>query len=583
MTEFILLFADLRKVFGARLIGLAVIMTVVGMTEGLSIVLLLPLLARLGIANPANAQSLAGRWLDDLNTWIGNDVALLVILIVAAVVISSSLFIWQSWLLASASQQYARVWKERLLHAFFAARWAFISGHKSGELLNSVITEPGRLSAAAMNMAMLVSSAIISLVYVIYALLLSWRTTVVLLALSACLVLGIRRLYSQSRIVGGVLGPLNAKQQVVIGEFLQSAKLVKAAAIERIAIDRSTDVVREMEIAQRRAMFMPSKVKGIFEAVSLTMLVLLLVVSNQVIGASPANLLVVLALFLRLFPRITALQQYIHNVNIYAPAVLTLSSLCDQAKSMAELAPVPSSKGMQLPAHAYGIEVCNLITEFDGRPALDGVNLSIPIPGFIALLGPSGAGKSTLLNNLLRLVPWNHGDIRIGGVSLSDLDLQSWRHSIGYMPQETILFHASIRENVGLLKPDATADEVELACRWAQLDDFIDQTERGLDTVIGDQGIRLSGGQRQRLGLARALLCNPKLLLLDEATSALDADTEREILEQLRTLSKQLGVLFVTHRESVAAYADRAYVLDRGRIVAGQPSLEPSNASWARA
>ena len=564
MTDFAHLFADLRSVFGMKLFLLAMLMAVVGVTEGMSIVLLLPLLARLGVAGSMDKSGLAANLLGSLNAWLGDRIEPLVALIVVTIVLSSALFLLQNWLLAALSQHYAAQWKQRQLRAFFGARWPFFTKHKAGELLNAIITEPGRLSAAALNMLSLMTSVIVGLTYLTYAMLLSWQATLLLLAGFAILVLSIKRLYGKSRTIGGAMGPLNAKQQVVIGEFLQAAKLVKAAAIENVAIERSMVVVRDLEIVQRRAVYMPSLVRGIFEAAGLTMLVLMLVFSSTMINAT-ANLFVVLALFLRLFPRITTLQQYIHHINTYAPAVVTLRSLCEEAEAVAE---ADAARGPGEPALVApgSIEIRELVTEYDGERVLDGVTLSIPVPGFVALLGPSGAGKSTLLNCLLGLVPWSEGTVEVNGVPLQNLDLKSWRHAIGYIPQETMLFHATIRENIAMLKPQATAAEIDAACHRARLGDFLAQSEHGLDTVIGDQGLRLSGGQRQRLALARALLCQPKLLLLDEATSALDEGTESEILDQLQELSREVAVLFVTHRESVARRADRSYVLTRGRI-----------------
>ncbi len=579
MTDILRLIRDLRSVFGLRLAAIVVLMAAVGVTEGLSVVLLLPLLTRLGVAGSSSAVGIAGQALTEIDAWVGTSLWPLVAVIVFFVAASSSLYVLQSWLLASTSQRYAALWKERLLQSFFAARWSFFTKHKSGELLNAIVTEPGRLSAGAMNVLNLSASLIVSLVYISYAALLSWQSTALLLASSATLILAIKRLYAKTRAIGRSMGPLNIKQQVVVGEFLQSAKLIKAAAIEQVAVDRSVEVVRALEGVQRWGMFMPSMVRGIFEGSGVTLLVVLLVISNQLMGTTPANLLIVFALFVRLFPRITALQQYIHSINTLSPAVLFVQTLCEQARLAAEKDDVPASDARPIPNLMRRISIAGLVSEYDGRPVLDGVDLDIPLPGFVALLGPSGAGKSTLLSNILRLVPWSHGSIDVDGVPLEKLDLMQWRHSIGYMPQETMLFHTSIRENIALLKPDATTEEIETACQRAHLSDFILQSELGLDTIIGDQGIRLSGGQRQRIGLARALLCKPKLLLLDEATSAVDAATEREILEQLRDLAQEIGVLFVTHRESVAAYADRVYVLDAGRV-SGQSYGQNRQPEW---
>jgi ABC-type multidrug transport system fused ATPase/permease subunit len=145
--------------------------------------------------------------------------------------------------------------------------------------------------------------------------------------------------------------------------------------------------------------------------------------------------------------------------------------------------------------------------------------------------------------------------------------LRAWRRAIGYVPQETILFHASVWENLTLANPSASKAEVELAVWRAHAQGFIEALPEGYNTIIGDQGVKLSGGQRQRLGIARALLTNPVLLALDEAMSALDAESEAELSRTLEELRKQMGVLIITHRLGAARTADTICVFDGGRIV----------------
>jgi ABC-type multidrug transport system fused ATPase/permease subunit len=217
-------------------------------------------------------------------------------------------------------------------------------------------------------------------------------------------------------------------------------------------------------------------------------------------------------------------------------------------------------------AGSGALSIRDLEVKFGERTVLDRISLRLDMPGLLAVVGPSGAGKSTLVHTLLGLVEPSAGSIVLGAHDLSTMALQSWRAAIGYVPQETILFHASIRDNLTMLNPQITQAEIEDAARRAHAYDFIVASENGFDTIVGDQGAKLSGGQRQRLGIARALLQKPALLLLDEPMSALDAESEAVLLRTIDELQREMGVVMVAHRLASLRNADRICVLEQGRV-----------------
>jgi ABC-type multidrug transport system fused ATPase/permease subunit len=193
--------------------------------------------------------------------------------------------------------------------------------------------------------------------------------------------------------------------------------------------------------------------------------------------------------------------------------------------------------------------------------------LSFGLPGMVGIVGGSGAGKSTLVHAMLGLVHPDAGTICLGDHDIAHASLASWRKSIGYVPQEDMFFHASVRENLALACPDASMEQVIRAARRAHAHEFIMALPEGYDTQIGDRGVALSGGQRQRLGIARALLSEPALLLMDEPTSALDSESEREVLATLEELRHSIGILIVAHRLATVKNADCIFVLEQGRVV----------------
>jgi ATP-binding cassette, subfamily B, bacterial MsbA len=201
------------------------------------------------------------------------------------------------------------------------------------------------------------------------------------------------------------------------------------------------------------------------------------------------------------------------------------------------------------------------------EPALDDVSFSLPKGSVLALVGPSGAGKSTIVDLLSRFFDVDSGAVRIDGRDVRDVPVSDLRALLGIVSQETILFHDTVRANIGYGRPDATDDDVESAARAANAHDFIQRMSSGYATVVGERGVELSGGQRQRIAIARALLRDPPILIFDEATSALDTESERLIQDAIERLLEGRTVVVVAHRLSTVQRADQILVLDEGRVV----------------
>jgi ATP-binding cassette subfamily B protein len=227
---------------------------------------------------------------------------------------------------------------------------------------------------------------------------------------------------------------------------------------------------------------------------------------------------------------------------------------------------------LDFPARVRGsIRFDNVSFHYPSRPdsaALANFSLDV-VPGeTIAFVGPSGAGKSTTFQLLLRFYDPDSGRVLIDERRLADLRPEDIRAQIGLVPQETVLFGASARENIRYGRPAASDSEIEAAAVAAAADEFLRKLPQGYDTFLGERGTRLSGGQRQRIALARAILKDPPILLLDEATSSLDAESERLVQEALEKLMRGRTTIIIAHRLATVLKADRIVVMDHGRKIA---------------
>jgi ABC-type multidrug transport system fused ATPase/permease subunit len=197
---------------------------------------------------------------------------------------------------------------------------------------------------------------------------------------------------------------------------------------------------------------------------------------------------------------------------------------------------------------------------------LGGINMEIKAGQKVALVGPSGAGKSTIIQLLLRFYNIESGDIKVDGQSIYDSNIRDYRHNLALVPQEVILFGGTIRENILYGREDATEAEIMAAAEQSNSWEFISKFPEGLDTIVGERGVKLSGGQRQRIAIARAILKDPKILLLDEATSSLDAESEKVVQDALEKLMEGRTSIIIAHRLSTIRDVDQIYVLDQGKI-----------------
>jgi ATP-binding cassette subfamily B protein len=273
------------------------------------------------------------------------------------------------------------------------------------------------------------------------------------------------------------------------------------------------------------------------------------------------------SLFIYSFFIFGPLQELGNIINIYREAEVSLGKfqeILNIPKEPRPVNPVPLTD-----LHRLTFDDVSFKHQSASSPALADISFEVTRGDTIAFVGPSGAGKTTLVKLLVGLYRPGSGDILYNGHSAVHVDLNQLREHIGFVTQDTQLFSGTIRENLLFVNPTATDEECLIVLRQAACDSLLARADRGLDTVIGEGGVKVSGGEKQRLSIARALLRHPHLLVFDEATSSLDSLTEEEIGETIRdvTASQDVITILIAHRLSTIMHADRIFVLERGRVV----------------
>ena len=349
-------------------------------------------------------------------------------------------------------------------------------------------------------------------------------------------------------------------------ESLRNIELVKSLGLAQQETERlngTTEKILKLELKKVRYIRSLSFVQGTFVNLlrnAIMLLMLFLVVQGRITVGE------FFSLFIYSFAIFGPLQELGNIINVYRETEASLANFQEILDTPRDIKPAHPQAIRKIKTLAFeNVRFKHLSAQ---TPALDDISFDAQLGQTIAFVGPSGSGKTTLVKLLVGLYPPMTGQILYNGISSSEVNLDELREQIGFVTQDTQLFAGTIRENLRFVAPQATDEECLTALHQAAADTLLNRAPQGLDTVIGEGGVKVSGGEKQRLSIARALLRRPTLLVFDEATSALDSLTEEEIGRTVRDLSgsRQHITILIAHRLSTILHADRIFVLERGHI-----------------
>ena len=486
--------------------------------------------------------------------------------IVVVFLVRGIFYYGQSYLVSYIGQKVIIDVREVMFRKFQRMPMAYFDKHQTGETMSFITNDVAAIQSALVDQLIeMVTEGSILIGSIAMMLYLDWKLSLLTLVVIPLVGQAMKIFGRKIKRNGTVIQERMADITSLLQESISAIRVVKSFVREKYETDRfqrqnQLNFQAAMKNVQLTSLLTPTV--EFLAAVSVTFIVWFggyEVVNN---GMTAGALVAFLTYAVNLANPVKRLSRVYGNLQRAMAAVDRVFAVIDLEEPIHDK---PDAK--KLPEIAGAVKLDKVSFEYKkGVPALSDVTLEARPGQMIAFVGPSGAGKSTIANLIPRFYEITEGAISIDGQDIRDVTVASLREQIGIVPQETVLFSTTVRENIRYGRLDATDEEVEAAAKAANADEFIQNLPQGYDTKIGERGMNLSGGQRQRMAIARAILKNPRILILDEATSALDTESEKIVQAALDKLMVGRTSFVIAHRLSTIFNADQIFVIDGGKV-----------------
>jgi len=558
-----------------KLLMIVLILMVIGIfTESFGLLLLIPLLEVLSLgSNPVNAKpgmlDMFRSFFDQVG--IAMSIESLLLLFICLAALRGVVQIMREKM--SSRLQHAVIDNLRLrcFKSILSVEWRWFLNTKSadhGSLLLNYINRIGAGLHAALSLIVTLGAMA---AYFMTAAFISLKLTLIAISSAVFVYLLLHKQREQVLTLGRGLTKSSQALFSNVQESLASIKLAKILGSEDLQFTRMKQTLHQLSVAMLSFVESSSRSRAAFQFLGAALLAAYLYL-GIVFWATPWPVLITLVfIFSRLIPSFMSAHQQFEQWLYALPAFTDTERLLRECDHHTEDVVSDTSTAF-ITALKKSIQLKKVSLTYEGRtkPALSNITLTLPAYKTTAVIGRSGAGKSTLADMLIGLLQPDQGAILIDGIPLSASHRKLWRQKVAYVSQDIFLSHDTIRNNLTWGKSEISEVKLKDALKRASAD-FVFKLPKGLNTVVGDGGIRLSGGERQRIALARALLRDPWLLILDEATSALDRDNEARIMDSIEKLHGGYTVLMIGHRLLRLDIADQVIVLDEGKVIAEGP------------
>lgn len=569
MKQVLYFYKQLYEYAGKKLYINLLGMVLISLLDGIGLLLLIPVISYSGIVNLEagnTAFTKAFNFFQQIPTTFGLSFILLMFL---------SINIVQNLLQRNVTIQniklqhgFARYLRLEIYGYILRANWDFYIKRRKSDLINTITSELSRVNAGTNTFLQFITAIIFTFIQIGIAFLLSPQITMLVLLSGLILAIFSRGFIKRSSLLGSRTSEIAQSLLAGITDNFNGIKDIKSNSLEQSRMYWFQSISQDMYDEQVKYITLKTSSQLYYKVASAALISIFIFLSVNLFNSQSAQLMLIIIIFSRLWPRVTGIQASLEQIATTIPVLKAVINLKNESMAAQEIQDLKYKKINPIDIK-NGIECKNVFFRYNQSEkifALNEINIHFPANYLTAVVGKSGAGKSTLIDLLIGLNQPEKGEILIDGIPLSKDNLLPLRRSISYVPQDPFLFNTTIRENLIIIQPDATEEEIWEALEFAAAD-FVRNLPQGLDTLVGDMGIRLSGGERQRLVLARAILRKPSVLVLDEATSALDIENETKIQESLEKLKGKMTIIVVAHRLSTIKNADQVVVLEKGEII----------------
>ena len=534
----------------------------VSLTGGISIVMLVPMLGLLNISE--GATSALSIFTEHLQKFPYEAQVIVLIagyflLVVFKAYLGRLLSIKESHFL----EEYSYNLRDQLYHTVSGARWEQLAASRQTDTINLFTAQCSQVSYGVAEIIHLLTSVVSTIVSLCIAVWLSLPVSVFVIICGGCFAMVFRKLMKASKSYGDEMIRINRAMYQELFSQLKSVKEVRTYGVQKEHEALFGDISRSFRDAKLKYVHLRAFPSMLYSIAAAGMIGVIFLVCVLGFKMDTARLIVLVYVFMRLWPVFSGFIGRINSILTSVPAHEKLTeafrTLTAEETGDANCPPMPFEREIEFRDVSFAYQN-------SGEEVLKGVSFRLKKGAVTALVGRSGAGKSTIADLLLGFLTPTKGAILIDGVPLTAENLPAWRQKMGYIPQEPLILNASVRENLQRFHPKATEDDMVDALKKAQAWPIIEGLPEGLDTNLGDEGVRLSGGERQRIVLARVLLGKPRLIVMDEATSAMDYESETAVRTAIRDLHEQVTILIIAHRLATVRTAKYALVLEHGCI-----------------